>query len=305
MMQKSKKSIIFKISFIAASLWIFTIWSIKKKSKLSTNTTKLNQFQTNFQSYKKEKTQHSENSSTPFQKMNLDYSYNNTSTPQSNHLFVVLNLEHRQDRQIAINEEFQKTNISFEWGTTINPRLPEHTHLTKDCFDKTKCPGQVGCQMSHILALENAIKLNLDYIAIIEDDFRFHSFVDPSYVSRALDETMTKWVPEWDVIAGSLNMLKTQTLFASAISVSPTTKLDIVKIEEAQTTTFYIVKKSIFLPLLKAYKECDVKKDYHTAIDQCFKPLQKTFLWVGFFPQLGTQSPSFSDIENIFVNYVF
>jgi len=300
------------VILLAYWIWMLWIWSTKKKYKVTPNNTKKFRFQKQLQEYIKEQSRlivanvQSMNSS-QYSDLNLSHTNKTTIQPSSTnkHLFIVLNLEHRRDRQIAITEEFQKTNISLTWGSTINPRLPEHLHLTKDCFDERTCPGQVGCQMSHIWAIENAIELDLDYVAIVEDDFRFHSFVDPAYVSDALRETMTKWVPEWDVIAGSLNMIETQILFPSAVSVSPTTQLDIVRIHEAQTTTFYIVRKSIFLPLLQAYKECDVKKDYHTAIDQCFKPLQKTSMWIGFSPQLGTQSPSFSDIESAFVNYGF
>jgi len=48
-----------------------------------------------------------------------------------------------------------------------------------------------------------------------------------------------------------------------------------------------------------------VKRDYSTAIDQCWKPLQHTHLWIGYRPQMGTQGPSFSDIESVNVNYGF
>ena len=74
-------------------------------------------------------------------------------------------------------------------------------------------------------------------------------------------------------------------------------------IRDAQTTHGYAVRASFLPVLLEAFRGCDVKKGLHIAIDQCWKPLQAQGGWYGFFPQLGTQRPGHSDIENMNVTY--
>jgi hypothetical protein len=50
-------------------------------------------------------------------------------------------------------------------------------------------------------------------------------------------------------------------------------------------------------------EKCHVKRDYNTAIDTCWHPLQRSTNWYGFSPQVGTQAASFSDIELRNVDY--
>jgi GR25 family glycosyltransferase involved in LPS biosynthesis len=213
-----------------------------------------------------------------------------------------INLQHRQDRRLQIESTLRNASIPFHRIDAVNTRLDENKHLIANCFDQKACPGQVGCQLSHLKALHTAMTRNVDHIAIFEDDFVFHSYVDNAMVQHAISETMFR-IPHWDVIALSLNILSETVWTNFTIPFSSTFTAGISQIHDAQTTGGYIARKSIIPDLYAAFAECDVKRNYFTAIDQCWKPLQRRYIWIGFEPQPGTQGRSFSDIEQRDVNY--
>jgi hypothetical protein len=70
----------------------------------------------------------------------------------------------------------------------------------------------------------------------------------------------------------------------------------------SQTTSGYLVKKEYIPRLLKIY-ENDMNNYVKTGkwgnyyVDQSWKVLQKTDNWYSFYPPVGIQSGSLSDIE--------
>ena len=217
---------------------------------------------------------------------------------------LVINLNHRQDRMTAVESTLRQSGIPFTRIDAVNPRLEEYRLWTKDCFDTVKCPGQIGCQLSHIKAIEVAIQSNWSHVAIFEDDFGWKPYVDPAQVQKVLYQAM-QMVPEWDVIGLSLNIQEEQIIpdlapirqDASRQGVQEEVRLS--RVLEAQTTGAYVLSRRAMRSVLDSFRpeNCPVHVDYHTAIDQCWKGLQRTGLWVAFEPQLGTQKASFSDIE--------
>ena len=72
------------------------------------------------------------------------------------------------------------------------------------------------------------------------------------------------------------------------------------KVISAQSAHSYLVSKHYYEKLLNNYKESFQKK---IAIDQYWKILQPSDNWYCIKPSMMIQRPSFSDIENKFVDY--
>ena len=213
-----------------------------------------------------------------------------------------INLQHREDRRRQIEQTLGDSFIPFERFDGVNARLDENKHLIAHCFDATICPGQVGCQLSHMRVLDAAMARGVEHIAVFEDDFVFQGHVNLSMVQSAIQETMSS-VPYWDVIVLSLNIISETVWKNVSIAFSDVLRVHVSQVHEAQTTGGYIARRSIMPAMYAAFADCNVTAVYVTAIDQCWKPLQHRFVWVGFEPQPGTQMKSFSDIEQRDVNY--
>ena len=218
------------------------------------------------------------------------------------HAFYI-NLEHRRDRREAIEATLQRAQIPYERIEALNPRLPEHQGLLEGCWDRSICPGQVGCQLSHLAALRRAMDADWDHVAIFEDDFEWQPFVRPDMVQAAVAEAM-ELVPHWDVIGLSFNVQK-ETLMDLRVRFAPDRWAALTRIQDAHTTGAYIARRSVIAQIHQAFspENCQVRKDYGTAIDTCWKPLQRIGTWLAFEPQPGTQRRSFSDIEQRDVFY--
>ena len=70
-----------------------------------------------------------------------------------------INLEHRTDRKEHIENEIKK----------IDPNLKKTTRIEAIKHKQ----GGIGCGMSHIKVLEDAIEKNYHNIIVLEDDFKF------------------------------------------------------------------------------------------------------------------------------------
>jgi len=218
-------------------------------------------------------------------------------------MVYVINLKHRIDRRASIEKTLKQMNFNFEIIEGINPRDEKYNYLIKDCFDDHSCPGQVGCQYSHLFVLNQSLQKQYSVVAIFEDDFILQPFVDPTYVNKMLLET-SNMIPDWDVIALSLNIYS-EILLNQYVNFSQTFVSQLSQITGAQTTGGYILKKTIIPHVYNSFLNCNVKKDYQTAIDQCWKHLQTnpSYKWIGYEPQPGTQVKSYSDIEQHETNY--
>lgn len=235
-----------------------------------------------------------------------DNSLDSCKKPKPNSIVdmgLYINLQHRTDRRQSIENQLKDMQFDYEIINAINPRSNEYKHLIENCFDERTCPGQVGCQHSHLLALNLSMKRGYKAVAIFEDDFVLQSFVDPTSVQAFLRET-TRLVPDWDVIALSLSVYSENPL-GLFVNFSSTYQAQLTQITGAQTTGGYILRDTIIPSVYQSFLNCDVKKDYHTAIDQCWKHLQyqSQYKWIAFEPQPGTQAKSYSDIERHDVDY--
>jgi len=207
---------------------------------------------------------------------------NNIDPPIIDMDIIFINLDSRVDRKELVEKEFSN--------------LP-HVRLKRFSAIKIPNKGGLGCSLSHISILKEAIKRKLPYICIIEDDFEFNIPREKAMnnIYRAIDYLGD----DWDVLllsAYSLHKNKINHPFLS-------------KVHSSQTTGGYIVNSRYYQTLLDNFIEGAVKleKDYSKigkfAIDQYWKKLQSKDEWFVIEPLIARQRESFSDIENSIVNY--
>ena len=218
------------------------------------------------------------------------------------HHAVYINLDRRPDRHISIEHQLRLVGLKAKRISAVEGDKQD----LQGCWDhgEKQCAGQIGCQMSHIRALEYAISQDWEHVAVFEDDFEWSERVDPKYVMKALDR-VHRLHPDWDLIAISLNLLNYSFILPEEIiQISETATARVSQIREAQTTHGYIVRKRFLPKVLDAFQNCDLKLDYMTAIDTCWKALQGAYKWYALVPQLGVQAVGYSDIEKQKVDYM-
>jgi GR25 family glycosyltransferase involved in LPS biosynthesis len=195
-----------------------------------------------------------------------------------------INLEHRKDRYIHINNELSKTNID---PNKIN-RIDAIYNINKGCL---------GCSKSHILALEAFINTSdeIQNCIILEDDFIFTEQQDNI---NNLINLFFENVETFDVLmlsSNTFNETKTNLPF-------------ITKINDAQTLSGYCVSKK-FAPILLDNYRSGVEKLENIGtnnlycVDMYIKILQPQSLWYCLNPKIGKQIMSYSDNEKMVVYY--
>ena len=196
-----------------------------------------------------------------------------------NHFFdqiYFINLPHRTERREHIIHQLKKLNVDFKYVQWIravhNPLEP-----------------QVGCAMSHMIALQHAYINKFNKILILEDDFEFS--IDNDTLMNKLFE-LEEYFPDWDIIQwSSINQQSRST-----------GRIGIHKVFKADTTSAYGVTFKNIILLFNIFKTCispnPLIKGNRFAIDVAWQPLQEKLNWYLFKPYIGVQSSKFeSDIE--------
>ena len=228
------------------------------------------------------------------------------------HCFFI-NMDHRKDRLDQFLSQMQPTGIQCQRVPAVNIKAENQSfsRILETCFDNKVCPGRIGCQLSHLKALDFAIQRNLTRVIIFEDDFVFQPFFHASNL-QPLVETVIQRHPGWDVLAlsisvdlepGSETVVEGEPVFISPDG-SKGVKTSII--HSAQTSAGFMFRDSSVMKLYRSFinqENCDIRLSDATGIDKCMKPMQKQSLWIGLKPQIGIQKPSFSDIEHMNVNY--
>jgi GR25 family glycosyltransferase involved in LPS biosynthesis len=153
--------------------------------------------------------------------------------------------------------------------------------------------GSIGCAKSHILTL-NKIKQNGYKISLVlEDDFEILSDKLIESINDVANSNL-----EWDIIMLSGNVIQYEN----------TNHSNLIKINEAQTTSGYLININFVDKLIENFEESisllesGTHKDF-AAIDQNWKKLQPISKWFSFDPRLGKQRDDYSDIEKKIVSY--
>ena len=190
-----------------------------------------------------------------------------------------INLEHRNDRKEHVEAELSKIGITAERFNAI--RMEN---------------GAVGCSMSHLKILQNALAQNMDHVLILEDDI---TFLDPELFRNQIDTFLSRFKTNWDVILLAGN------------NMPPHLQIDetCIKVTSCQTTTGYLVNGHYISKLME-----NVKMGLHHllraperhvefAIDKFWKRLQEVDRWFLITPPTVIQCHGYSDIEKKMTDY--
>ena len=194
------------------------------------------------------------------------------------HAFYI-NLEYRVDRKEHVETELRNVGIKAQRFNAIKMEN-----------------GAIGCSMSHLKILQDALKNNWDHILIVEDDI---TFLDPVLFKTQINKFFELHENDWDVIllAGN-NMPPYENIDETCIQVS-----------RCQTTTGYLVNGSYIKVLVNNVKMGltnllnypDRAKQF--AIDKFWFILQQTCKWYLIIPLTVVQRNDYSDIEKRVINY--
>jgi hypothetical protein len=200
-----------------------------------------------------------------------------------------INLDYRRDRRFQVETEFNRLGIDSA------VRIPA-------VFDKD---GLTGCQKSHLLAIENdPLKVNATWIC--EDDLLF--LVDRTTLDLYIKEFMES---DADILC-----------LGGASRKNAEYSANLWRTFDFQTTSSYIIKdkfKNILADFWKVILDCrlnnsanpykqqydnlEVNKGDPLALDQSWKVLQQSHIFVTPKTRCIIQRASYSDIEKQDVNY--
>lgn len=147
---------------------------------------------------------------------------------------------------------------------------------------------QIGCALSHMSVLKDAIQNNYNTILVLEDDFVFD-------VSRNTLNSKLKQLSflNWDLCLLSSVNYKTSNKISNGL----------YKLIKGDTTSAYLINKNIFTIIYNIFLQ-SVKNgnnrsiQNNTAIDVLWQPIQSKMNTLIFNPMLGHQNTEFpSDIE--------
>ena len=200
---------------------------------------------------------------------------------------LYINLEHRKDRKESVEKELKKIGFSEDKIERIDAV-------------KTN-PGWIGCGMSHLKALDNAIKNNYDTVMIVEDDIIFNKNIDSDKFTN-LVQNLYKDFSDFDICSLTCSIyqkkvIKLNSYLSKAINV--------------KTVTGIIVRKKFYQTLYDKFSECVEKlqkrEPYcHWAIDVKWADLQgQNSKFYIFDPVIAKQSSGYSDIVKKDIAYKF
>ena len=184
---------------------------------------------------------------------------------------VYINLEHRLDKKVQLEEQLYNFDLKFERFNGIHQ--PENV---------------IGCSKSHLEVLKLAKKQGYRNVLILEDDFMFIVSKEEFYKNISL---LFESKIEFDVCMLSYNLIKSNMSFEIPF---------LTKVLEVQTASGYIVNNSMYDKLIELYEWAiplleSTKQHWIYSNDQIWKKLQKNNKWYCFTTRIGKQRPSYSD----------
>jgi glycosyl transferase family 25 len=181
---------------------------------------------------------------------------------------VYINLDKRTDRNKIMTE-------------TVIPKFEEHLVTRFSAVENTN--GAVGCYLSHIQVLQDAINLNVKNILILEDDISWNRY-DENY--EKLKEMTNR---PYDVIM----------LGGTAVKANGD------KVICSNCSHSYLVNGHYIQTLLNRFKEgleqlINTSNYGDYALDQYWKPIQQRDNWLIMQPCMLYQLCGYSDIEKYY-----
>ena len=196
------------------------------------------------------------------------------------HAFYI-NLTKRTDRKEYVEQQLSSVGIVVERFNAVELKN-----------------GAIGCSMSHLKCLKNALDNDLPHVLICEDDI---TFLKPEVFVRQFNKFLELHGEDdsWDV------------LLIAGNNVPPYNVVDdtCIQVSHCQTTTGYIVKKHYYKTLIANIQEGinnlvkNLDAGFYYAIDKYWLSLQKTDRWFLLTPLTVVQKDDYSDIEKKVTNY--
>ena len=193
---------------------------------------------------------------------------------------VYINLEHRVDRRDHVINEF--TKIGLENVERFNAIKMDN--------------GALGCSMSHLKVLQNALAQKWDHILIVEDDI---TFLEPDIFKTQFNKFITNHGTNWDVILLGGHVLEYSDIDETC-----------VKVQKCLTTTGYLVNGDYIQTLIDNIKSgitYFIKRPLYKnlyAIDVYWFGLQQKHKWYLIIPLTVIQMEDYSDVEDRVTNYM-
>ncbi|MCB1114909.1 MAG: glycosyltransferase family 25 protein [Chlamydiia bacterium] len=195
---------------------------------------------------------------------------------------IYINLDHCVERKAFIETEFSRLNI---------PK--EKIHRISGVYDQLN--GTKGCLISHMLALDFALKKGWKSVLICEDDIFFTC--DGKTLEKKVEQFFSFAKGEWDVFLLSGYYSKKKL----------TSTKDIIKIEQSWGSGTYLVHGNYVEKLLACFA-CgyEIAKNHLFFVqtqqqgccpDTLWHILQKEDRWYGAIPKLAHQRALESNIE--------
>jgi len=205
-------------------------------------------------------------------------------------IIYYINLEHREDRKNEFNNWISESNYDGKIE-----RIPAIYNNQK---------GYIGCTMSHIKALETFLKSEYETCIIYEDDYIPINVENYWENIKKIDENIKSDL-NFDVILLSYNDYNLEIT---------DTKYDFLKrITFTYTTSGYIVTKSFAQILMETFKEClnlcleeeriTNRNTEQYCIDVYWINSMKIHNFYCFYPRLGKQRESYSDVIKRVIDY--
>lgn len=219
--------------------------------------------------------------------------YMNISLNKSWHEYIdiiyYINLDHRNDRNEQFLNEMRKMQV------------PDDKIVRISAVNKPD-KGALGCGFSHLNTLDMFISSKHQNCIIFEDDFMFVQGVDT--INHQFQRLFNQQIP-FDICMLSCREVELDN-----------TPFDFIhKVIHGHTTSGFILDKRFASTLFDNFLQCvhlleqsyeygtNPEIQYYFNIDQYWCKIQPLHNWYVFFPKLGVQRESYSDIIKENVNY--
>ena len=193
----------------------------------------------------------------------------------------VINLEHRVDRRLEMEEQLLKVGWRAEFFPAIRPEEPAG-------FPST---GAHGCFLSHLSVLKAAQDREAQHVAILEDDLNFR----PGFTSRWKSAMSRLASLEWSIFYPGHAL---EQLPAGLSRVPPNIAI--------QCTHFMVINRPALKSLIAGFETILSRPPGHLLggpmhIDGAYSTLRAQnhgLVTYAYFPALGYQRSSRTDVGN-------
>ena len=158
--------------------------------------------------------------------------------------------------------------------------------------------GHLGCLLSHISTLETFIASGKSMCLVFEDDY---IPLDVNTFWKNF-ETLFESKKNFDLVMCSYNELKSEETDVPFLQ----------KVSQSYTSSGYLITRDFAPRLLDNFKEATInlmrieeetrKKCNEFCLDVHWSKLMVVSNWYCFYPKIGKQNESFSDIEMVYTN---